>query len=273
LQSLSVFSDVSDSADHILFLHANGFPPGTYASFLTAISSLGRISTVEHRPLWVEQAPAFLDWGVYADDVIATLEREVKGPVWLVGHSMGGAISLLVANKAPHLVRGIVGLDPVTINSQFLAFSRLAFRLWPDKPKMIRGALGRPHQFGSYEAAFSFYRTKRAFASVGDRELNDYVHAAHEESDEGVSLRYSGAWEACVYRSPPNLWKTFETISKPMHILGGEHSYVIVPKVAERLRKLERVHFETIEAGHLLPMEKPVETAAFVIDAISANRE
>ena len=135
MQSLSVFSDAPDSADHILFLHANGFPPGTYASFLTAISSLGRISTVEHRPLWVEQAPEFLDWGVYADDVIATLEREVKNPVWLVGHSMGGAISLLVANKAPQLVKGIVGLDPVTINSRFLAFPAWRFAYGPINPK------------------------------------------------------------------------------------------------------------------------------------------
>ena len=163
MQSISDFSDASSSGEHIVFLHANGFPPGTYTSFLTAISPLGRISTIEHRHLWAAEAPNFLDWGVYANDAIKTLERQTKGPVWLVGHSMGGAISLLIAKKAPHLVKGIVGLDPVTINSRFLAFSRLAFRLWPDKPKMIRGALGRPHHFESHQSAFDFYRKKRAF--------------------------------------------------------------------------------------------------------------
>ena len=82
-------------------MHANGFPPGTYASLLDALMPLGRISTVEHRPLWQEKAPTFLSWEVYADDAIATLRREASGPVWLVGHSMGGAISLLIARKAP----------------------------------------------------------------------------------------------------------------------------------------------------------------------------
>ena len=269
MQTLTDFSDASDSAEHIVFLHANGFPPDTYASFLNAISSLGRISTIEHRPLWTEEAPKFLDWGVYADDAIKTLEREATGPVWLVGHSMGGAISLLIASKAPHLVKGVVGLDPVTINSRFLAFSRLAFRLWPDKPKMIRGALGRPHQFDSHHEAFEFYRTKRAFSGIADKELMDYVLAAHAPSEKGVVLRYSGAWEACVYRSPPNLWKCFDRIHKPIHILGGEHSYVIVPNVAERLKQLGNVKFESIDAGHLMPMEKPQETASFVTECIS----
>ena len=215
----------------------------------------------------------FLDWSVYANDAIETLEREARGPVWLVGHSMGGAISLLIAKKAPHLVRGVVGLDPVTIPSRFLAFSRLAFRLWPDNPKMIRGALGRPHQFKSHEAAFDFYRPKRAFSNIADTELMDFVLAAHAPSDDGVDLRYSGAWEACVYRSPPNLWKCFDHIQKPIYILGGAHSYVIVPTVAKRLKKLEYVNFQTIDAGHLMPIEKPSETAVFVTECISCREK
>ena len=271
MQTLSDFSEASDLAAHIVFLHANGFPPGTYTSFLSAINSLGRISTLEHRPLWTKDAPMFLDWRVYADDAIKTLEREAKRPVWLVGHSMGGAISLLIARKAPHLVKGVVGLDPVTISSRFLAFSRLAFRLWPDKPKMIRGALGRPHQFDSHEAAFEFYRTKRAFSGIADKELMDYVLAAHAPSERGVDLRYSGAWEACVYRSPPNLWKSFARIQKPIHILGGAHSYVITASVAKRLKQIPNLNFQSVDAGHLMPLEKPQETAAFVTKSILSH--
>ena len=97
----------------------------------------------------------------------------------------------------------------------------------------------------------------------------DYVLAAHAPSESGVDLRYSGAWEACVYRSPPNLWKCFDHIDKPVHILGGEHSYVIVPNVAERLKQLRNVKFESIDAGHLMPIEKPRETASFVTESIS----
>jgi len=111
LQTLTDFSDASDSAEHIVFLHANGFPPDTYASFLSAISSLGRVSTIEHRPLWTKEAPKFLDWGVYADDAIKTLEREATSPVWLVGHSMGGMVSIVTAANFPNAVATLVVID------------------------------------------------------------------------------------------------------------------------------------------------------------------
>jgi len=271
LQTLSLHSDAADSSEHIVFLHANGFPPGTYASFLKELAPLARISTLEHRPLWQAKAPRFMSWEVYAVDAIETLRREASKPVWLVGHSMGGAISLLIAHKAPELVKGIVALDPVTINSPFLAWSRLAFRLWPNKPRMIQGALGRPHQFENHQTAFEFYRGKRAFAAIADKELMDYVLAAHVTSDDGVHLRFSGEWEACVYRSPPSLWSTLRKLTVPVHILGGQSSYVITRAVADRLRSYANLQVAMIDAGHLLPMEKPIETAEFVTNAILAS--
>ena len=184
---------------------------------------------------------------------------------------MGGAISLLIAHKAPELVKGVVALDPVTINSPFLAWSWLAFRLWPDKPKMVRGALRRPHHFESHQAAFEFYRGKRAFAAIADKELMDYVFAAHAPSDQGVTLRFSGEWEACVYRSPPSLWSKLSKLKLPIHILGGMSSYVITPAVAARLQGYPNLKVEMMDAGHLLPMEKPLETATFVTRVIEMS--
>ena len=55
---------------------------------------------------------------------------------------------------------------------------------------MVRGALRRPHHFESHQAAFEFYRGKRAFAAIADKELMDYVFAAHAPSDQGVTLRF-----------------------------------------------------------------------------------
>jgi len=201
VQSLSVFSDSSDRGEAITFLHANGFPPATYDSFLGHIRDLGRIDTLEHRPLWQAKAPTFLDWKVYASDAIDTLRREGRGPVWLVGHSMGGAISVLIASKAPELVKGIVALDPVTINAPFLTFSKLAFRLWPNKPKMIKapwdGTSLREH-----DAAFTFYRTKRALRHCR-QELMDFV--CRPPAQRGVRC-VLGVGRLCLSLAPL-LWR------------------------------------------------------------------
>ena len=76
MQSLATFSDSSVSNAELVLLHANGFPPGTYNSFLSEISDAGRILTLEHRPLWQAHAPRFLDYSVYADDAIASIRTE-----------------------------------------------------------------------------------------------------------------------------------------------------------------------------------------------------
>jgi hypothetical protein len=114
---------------------------------------------------------------------------------------------------------------------------------------MIQGALRRPHHFESHDAAFEFYRGKRAFAGIADKELMDYVIAAHAPTEQGVTLRFSGEWEACVYRSPPNLWSTLSKLAMPIHILGGNSSYVVTPSVAARLRGYDNLCVEMMDAA------------------------
>lgn len=48
----------------------------------------------------------------YVATVAALLRQQVREPVVLVGNSMGGLLSLLVASEHPELVRGLVLVDP-----------------------------------------------------------------------------------------------------------------------------------------------------------------
>ena len=99
----------------------------------------------------------------------------------------------------------------------------------------------------------------------------DYVMAAHAPSDQGVTLRFSGEWEACVYRSPPSLWSKLGRLTVPVHILGGQSSYVLTSSVVERLSNYSNLEVEMMDAGHLLPMEKPDATAASVSRVIEMS--
>ncbi|MBI1403270.1 MAG: alpha/beta fold hydrolase [Porphyrobacter sp.] len=48
----------------------------------------------------------------WRDEVLALVENYVEGPVLLVGSSMGGWLMLLVADKLPHRLAGMIGIAP-----------------------------------------------------------------------------------------------------------------------------------------------------------------
>lgn len=246
----------------VVFAHANGYPPGAYRCLLTALESgLGApIATHEHRPLVTDDAsPQFLSWQTYASDLIERIETDANAPVWLMGHSMGAASGVLAAARRPELFLGIIALDPVIIPDKIWFWSLIFNRLKPNGMPIIRRAMGRPHQFGSHEEAFDFYRAKRVFSSVRDEVLMDYVLAGHVENAAGsVSLRHSGAWEACIYRSVPRMKPSLRALKCPMHIIAGASSDVLNEKNLAEVESLnERITSQALPGGHLLPLESP----------------
>ena len=66
------------------------------------------------------------------------------------------------------------------------------------------------------------------FSSVRDEVLMDYVLAGHvEEADGSVSLRATGAWEACIYRSVPRMKPSLSALKCPMHVIAGASSDIV----------------------------------------------
>lgn len=253
----------------VVLAHANGYPPGSYRALL---SELGEpfgdpVRTLEHRPLWDSSpAPTFLGWEHYACDLIDFIERACDQPVWLLGHSMGAACGVIGAARRPDLFAGIIGLDPVMVRTKMWFWSRVINRLNPDAMPIVRRALKRPHSFGSHQLAFDFYRAKRVFANVGDEVLMDYVLAGHELLAEGdVSLRYTGAWEACVYRSVPRMGPALKSLRCPLHIVAGESSDVLTSEtLAWAMSQCRSLTHESLPGGHLLPLEHPEACATAV---------
>ena len=259
---------------NILFAHANGYPPGSYEALLQALKPQLIVHPVEHRPLWSgAPAPTFLPWQVYAQDLLDRIEERGTGPVWMVGHSMGAATAILAACRYPKRFKGIVALDPVLISSKIWFWSRLFARLQPNGMPIVKRALARPHQFSSHHAAFEFYRTKRVFRGVSDDVLMDYVMAGHRTLEDGqVGLRYSGEWEACVYRSVPRMTGALKRLSCPMLVIAGDQSDVLPARTLDWVGGLNpNIQTMTLNGGHLLPLESPQACAEAVLDFVASH--
>lgn len=244
----------------VVFAHANGYPPESYGSLLSALKGMGRVWTVEHRPFWTtDAAPTRLKWQCYADDLLETIQFHCDEPVWLIGHSMGAVSGMLAAGKAPSLFRGIVAIDPVLLLDQYYWPSQVITRLRPNSLPIVASALGRPHHFASHEAAFEFYRGKRIFGRISDEDLMAYVASAHAaEEGGGVRLRWSGAWEASVYRSCPRMWGTLSRLKLPTLGLIGSTSNVLDERGVKRWQQAQpHAELLTLDGSHLLPLEDP----------------
>lgn len=272
MQTLTDLSapNAGESRPLVVFTHANGYPPESYRVLLAPLVKEFRVLTVEHRPFWVEEgAPRTLDWQIYADDLLATLEREVDQPVFLVGHSMGATIGMLAALRAPSMFRGLVALDPVLLPLKYWMVGQL-MRVFGKDLSMIRSALRRPHSFKSYQAAHDFYRSKRPFRAISDEVLGDYVRAGHRELEDGsVDLRWSGAWEACVYRSAPMMYRRLRRLKLPALAVVGRDSAVFGAdslNIWHQMGASKGVH--EVDGGHLIPLENPEVCADYVTEFI-----
>jgi pimeloyl-ACP methyl ester carboxylesterase len=255
----------------LVFAHANGYPPGSYRRFIEPLLQHCRVTAFRHRPLWCERVPARrLSWSHFADDLIHTLESCLEAPVWMMGHSLGGAVAMIAAAKSPHLFRGLLLIDPVFVAARQALLLRLLPRVRVRQQPMVRAALRRPDRFPDQQAAFDFHRARRPCAGIADEVLWDYIRAGTTpEGEGGLRLAFPREWEAGIYASVPWIWPAVRRVRLPTLGLRGESSEVLTPAALHRWGVLQpEAELHTCPGGHLLPLERPESTARYVIDFI-----
>ncbi len=257
------------TGDEVVFAHANGYPPGSYRRFVEQLLPHCRVTGYRHRPLWSDRGPGRrLSWSHFADDLIHTLEAGGNGPVWMMGHSLGGAVAMIAAARAPRLFRGLLLIDPVFVTAQRALGLRLLPRTKVQKMPMVRGALRRPERFRDQQEAFDFHRAKRPYADITDEVLWDYIRAGTVPAPEGgVKLAFPREWEAGIYASVPWIWPSVRRVRLPTLGLCAEKNSVLSEAARRRWAELQpHAELHTCPGGHLLPMEQPESTAGYVID-------
>lgn len=262
------------SGNPLVFAHANGYPPASYQQLLQPLSERYSVSAVRHRPLWGEpHPPVRLRWQLFASDLIDALKAHHDAPVWLLGHSLGAVVGLLAAAREPALFRGLVLLDPVFLPTRFVVGVALTPRSRLRQMPMIRRALARPDQFPDAQAAFDFYRGKRAFAGFSDDALRDYVGASTAPAkDESVKLVFPPAWEAGIYGSAPWVWPTLKRVSLPVLGLRGSDSQTLSAAAFRRWARVQaQAELHTVPGGHLFPLEHPRSTAEQILEYLGRH--
>ncbi len=256
----------------IVFSHANGFPSGTYRTLFDAWREAGfgvhAIEKYGHDPRY----PVTSNWPHLRDQLAHFIERELHGPAWLVGHSMGGYLSLLAAARRPDLALGVVLLDSPLIAGwrakvlQLAKSTGMGERLSPGHVSKRR----RQH-WPSADAAFDHFAAKPTFARWAPQVLRDYIACGIEPDPQGQRLAFERNVETAIYNSLPHHMARVlraHPLRCPLAFVGGSRSVELRQVGMAATERLAHGRVFTVEGGHLFPFERPAETAAVVLRAI-----
>ena len=258
----------------LVFSHANSYPAGCYRVLFERWRAAGwRVEALDrlgHDPRF----PVTGDWRRLRDQLLHFVEHEVRpaGQVALVGHSLGGMLSLLAACRRPELVSRLVMLDSPVIagwKAAFIAVAKstgLVHRYGPSKI-----ARERRHVWPDREAVRAHFAAKKIFARWDPRVLADYVQAGFEEADGQVRLRFTREVEAHIYRTLPHHLPRLLRLRPPqcpVAFVGGTRSSELRQAGAAASKKLAGERWRWMEGSHLFPFEKPLETADLVLELL-----
>jgi pimeloyl-ACP methyl ester carboxylesterase len=203
--------------------------------------------------------------------VIGYLETSGRGPVHLVGNSMGGAVSVLVADRRPDLVRTLTLISPAVPDNRIRAFPlrndpRAALIVLPGLGELAMRAYAR-----RYPAEVRVRRTiELCFADPAR-----YPEQRVRESVQETIARDGMPWAAtAVARSTRGLaaaqflrgrvgWATLRRLRMPALVVWGERDRLVAPDLAPYVAAAipDSQLLVLPDVGHTAMMEVPETTA------------
>jgi pimeloyl-ACP methyl ester carboxylesterase len=214
----------------------------------------------------------------HANAVIAYLEHSGRGPVHLVGNSMGGAICVVVAARRPDLVRTLTLISPAVPDNRIRAFPlrndpRTALLVVPGFGELVARYYARRYpavQRAKATIALCFadrhrYPAARLRESVAELEARD----AFPWTTTGM-LRSMRGLAAAQFLKNRVGWATLRRITSPTLVLWGDTDRLVAPDlapyVAAAIPDSRLAVFEDV--GHTAMMEVPERTARAILGLV-----
>ncbi len=269
----------------VIFSHGNSFPASTYSVLTHSLKSRGFQVKALEKFGHDARYPVSSNWPHLVQQLadFAAHEVEKSGqPAFLVGHSLGGFLSLMCAARHPVLgglpVKGVVLLDAPVLGgwrATALSVAKRAMVVGSFSPGAVSSK--RKQLWPGRDEALTHFSSKKMFARWDPQVLHDYIdHGTYEAApDSGHAgqrvLSFDRAVETAIYNTlPDNLESLLKRhpLKCPVSYIGGLHS-VEMGRVGMALtEKVTRGRIMMLDGTHLFPMEKPLATAAAVEAAL-----
>ena len=263
----------------VIFSHGNSFPASTYGVVLRQLEARGcAVKAIEkfgHDPAYTVTS----NWPNLVQQLadFSTQQAKKSGQgVFLVGHSLGGFLSLMCAAHHPELggkaVRGVVLLDSPLIGgwrATGLSLAKRTSLVGSVSPGVV--SRKRKHQWPGKDEVLAYFRSKKAFANWDDDVLRDYIEQGTHDDAGLRSLSFDRDVETAIYNTlPHNLDQLVKRhpIKCPVTFIGGRQSVEMKQVGMALTEKITKGRVMMLDGSHLFPMEKPIATAAAIEAAL-----
>ena len=248
-----------------LLHHANGFCGAMWGLVAELLQPHFRVVAMDARGHGDSSRPRGEEayrWDRFAEDVLgvatALAHEAPGGRVALgLGHSFGGTSIIAAASRAPGLFERVVVADPVVLSPPSVALPEEARGRGRD---LAKGARRRRAVFASRAEARAAWEARDFFAAWDPRALDLYVEEGLRRREDGrFELKCEPDVEATVFDSSGafDIFALAPAVTAPTLILWasrGNFPRLIYEALAGRM---QRAHVEAVDAGHLIPMERP----------------
>lgn len=218
--------------------------------------------------------PIGANWRGMTHQLLGLIDTAAAPRVWLVGHSMGGYLSLIAAGQRPERICGVILLDSPIISgwrSGVISAIKAAGLMYRVSPAAL--AARRRQSWASQEEVFQHFAVKPKFRAWPEDVLRDYVATGTEPDPADASgaarrLRFYRDVEAAIYATVPHWLVPYvrrHALAGPIAFIGGRRSAEIRQCGMAGTRLLTQGRISWMSGSHLFPFEQPDETAREVL--------
>lgn len=256
-RTYDVFSETSGAGAPVLFLHTAGADARQWHGQLSdpGIAACCRMTAFDlpfhgrsMPPRGWDGAPYRLDLATYRDWCAAFVEQVVRAPVIVVGCSMGAAMALVLAADRPHLVAGVVSVEP-----PFRSKGRI-------NPYQDHVAVHGAHHNASYVRGLM-----SPLSPDDDRRRAAWIYAQGAPGVYPGDLAfYSDEFDAAEVAPRIDAART------PLCLLSGAYDYSATPDDGVRIAGLiDGAHHVVMpELGHFPMVENPDAFRPYLMDGL-----
>ncbi|CAG8728624.1 17906_t:CDS:2 [Gigaspora margarita] len=235
----SIDTKNNDGKISLVFAHATGFHKELWNPIIKLLHE--RRHRWNGGDMWTLDCSNHGDivWSDCARDILQLIdEAKIKKPIIGIGHSFGGTSMLMAEIFCPGTFASILVIEPVIRPTDIIKEFALQVTIvtkrrdrWPDR-----------------EAAHANFSKSKFFQSWDPEMLNLYVYT--------------------FFYDPSDQYSTFHQMSKiqcPVLFIVGDHStYDFKDLALHKISQCQRSELISVDAGHLVPMEKPAQVAYII---------